>query len=130
MGSFFDRLTAAAPEAARALGDPIAAERRFAELADAAAAAWPGIAVARSHLEAALAAKRGGDAPPPFAPDLAIELHLAIACAAGDPTAITTFERRYLDVVPQALAHMRLPADTVDSVRAAVRTKLLVAEPD
>jgi RNA polymerase sigma-70 factor (ECF subfamily) len=130
MGSFFDRLSAAAPEAARSLGDPEAVERRFDELASAAAAAWPGVIVPRDELARVTSSKLAGDDPPAFGQDLVSELFLAIACAAGDAAAITTFERRYLDVVPQALAHMRLPAATVDAVRAAVREKLLVREED
>jgi RNA polymerase sigma-70 factor (ECF subfamily) len=128
MGSFFDQLAAAAPGAARALGEPEAVERRFADLADAAAAAWPGVIVAREALARAVVEKLAGADPPPLGPDLVTELHLALACAAGDAAAIAAFERRYLDGVPQALAHMRLPAATVDSVRAIVCDKLLLRD--
>jgi RNA polymerase sigma-70 factor, ECF subfamily len=100
------------------------------ELCDAAAAAWPDVAVDRAELRRAIEAKLAGDDPPPLVPDLAIELHLAIACARGDAAAIGHFERRYLDVVAPALAHMKLPAATVDDVRAAVRDKLLLADGD
>jgi RNA polymerase sigma-70 factor (ECF subfamily) len=130
MGSFFDRLAAAAPEAARALGEPEDVERRFTELAREAAAAWPGVTVPRDALADAVAAKLTGDDPPAFGPDLVHEVHLALGCGAGDAAAIKAFDRRYLDVVPQALAHMRLPAATVDAVRAAVQEKLLVREGD
>lgn len=57
------------------------------------------------------------------------ELHLAIACARGDARAIAAFERAYLEVVPVALAGMKLPAATVEDVRAIVRDKLLLGEP-
>jgi RNA polymerase sigma-70 factor, ECF subfamily len=130
MGSFFDRLAAADPRAARALGEREAVDRRFAELADRAAATWPGVTVARDALAAAVAKKLSGDDPPPFVEELFTELHLALACAEGVSPAIAAFERSYLDVVPQALAHMRLPAATIDGVRAAVREKLLVREGD
>ena len=56
------------------------------------------------------------------------ELHLAIACARGDGAAIAAFDRAYLDVVPQALAAMKLPAATVDDVRATVRDRLLIGD--
>jgi RNA polymerase sigma-70 factor (ECF subfamily) len=91
-------------------------------LCDAAAAAWPDVAVERAAL-AALAEERGGDV------DVA-ELHLALGCARGDPAAIAHFDRRYLDVVIPALAHMKLAAATVEDVRAAVRDKLLLADGD
>ena len=54
------------------------------------------------------------------------EIDLAIACARGEPAAITRFDRDYLDVVPQALAAMKLPAATVEDVRSIVRDKLLL----
>jgi RNA polymerase sigma-70 factor (ECF subfamily) len=127
MVSFSDRLTA---RASRALGEREAVDRRFAELADAAAAAWPGVTVPRDALADAVIEKLAGDDPPPFGPDLVTETFLALACAEGDAAAITAFERSYLDAVPQALAHMRLPAATVDGVRAAVRDKLLLRDGD
>jgi RNA polymerase sigma-70 factor (ECF subfamily) len=98
------------------------------ELLDAAAAAWPDVALDRAELAAAIEARLAGDDPPPRTPDLAIELHLAIACARGDAAAIAHFDRRYLDVVAPALAHMKLPAATVEDVRAAVRDKLLLPD--
>lgn len=98
------------------------------ELCDAAAAAWPDVAVDRADLLRAIEAKLAGDDPPPLAPDLAIELHLALACARGDAAAIGHFDRRYLDVVTPALAHMKLPAATIEDVRSAVRDKLLLAD--
>ena len=44
----FDLLAAAAPEAARALGEPAAVEDRLAAACRAAAETWPGV-----HVEAA-----------------------------------------------------------------------------
>jgi len=130
MASFFEQLAAVAPAAASALGGAEAAERRFAELAGAAEAAWPGVAVPRDALARAVVEKLAAADPPPLGPDLVSEVHLALGCAAGDAAAIAWFERRYLDVVPQALAHMRLPAATVDAMRAEVRDKLLVSGGD
>lgn len=100
------------------------------ELCDAAAAAWPDVAVDRAELVRAIEARLAGDDPPPLGPELAIELALAIACARGDAAALAHFDRRYLDVVAPALAHMKLPAATVEDVRAAVRDKLLLPDGD
>jgi RNA polymerase sigma-70 factor (ECF subfamily) len=126
----YDLLAARAPEDARALGDAETGERTLAARCAEAAAAWPGVAVAPDEVVALLAAKLGGDDAPALAAADVAELHLAIACARGDAAAISAFDRRYLDVVPQALAHMRLPAATVDDVRSAVRDKLLLADGD
>ena len=85
-----------------------------------AAARWPGVELTAAEL--AELAGRAGDTT-----DLA-EVYLAIACARGNAVAIAAFDRDYLAVVPQALATMRLPAATVDDVRAIVRDKLLVGD--
>jgi RNA polymerase sigma-70 factor (ECF subfamily) len=92
-----------------------------------AAAAWPGVSVERDVFVAAYEAKVGDDEPLP--PAGAAELYLALACARGDNAAIAAFDREFLAVVPVALAAMKLPAATVDDVRATVRDKLLLAEP-
>ena len=122
----YDVLLARAPDAARGLGTPEAGEAILVALCAEAAAAWPGVAVEPAELVAVLAAKE----PPALTGAAAIELHLALACARGDPAAIAAFERSYLDVVPQALAGMKLPAATVDDIRALVRDKLLLPEGD
>ncbi len=103
-------------------------EPRLAALCDAAAAAWPDVAVSRAELTAAIEERLAVEEPPPLTDALAIELHLAIGCARGDPAAIGHLERSYLDVVPAALASMKLPAATVEDVRAAVRDKLLLPD--
>jgi RNA polymerase sigma-70 factor (ECF subfamily) len=86
-----------------------------------AKAAHPGIDVSRDELAAALATK--DDQP---TPEGAAELYLAVACARGDSAAIAAFERDYLSAVPAALASTKLPAATVEDIRAAVRDKLLL----
>ena len=85
-----------------------------------ACARWPGIAVEPAAVRAAAEAREATTA------DGIAEIHLALACERGDAAAIAAFERAYLDVVPVALAGMRLPAATIEDVRAAVRDKLLV----
>jgi RNA polymerase sigma-70 factor (ECF subfamily) len=123
-----DLVAARAPEAARALGEPAAAEQRLRSLCDAAAAAWPGVTVPAADLIAALADKLAGDLALESVD--AAELYLAIGCVRGDAAAIAAFDTGYLYVVPQALASMKLPAATVDDVRSIVRDKLLLADGD
>ncbi len=125
----YDLVAASAPDAARALGEPEAAERTLAGLCADAATAWPGLTVEPAALIAAFAPKLAGDDPAALTIAGLAELHLALACAAGSNAAIAAFDRAYLDVVPQALGPMKLPAATVDDVRATVRDKLLLAEP-
>ena len=96
---------------------------------DAAAAAWPGTEVEPTALVHALAAKLAAADPPALGAAAFVELHLAMACAAGQPAAIAHLERAYLDVVAPALARLGVPAALVDDVRATVRQRLLVAEP-
>jgi len=121
---------AAAPDVADGLGDAESAERALAALCAEAAAAWPGVEVAPVEVIRLLATKLAvADDRPALSAAALGELHLAIACARGDATAIAAFERAYLDVVPQALARMKLPVATVEDVRAAVRDKLLLADP-
>lgn len=125
-----DLIAVRAPDAARALGEPAAAERALAALCEEAAAAWPGVTVEPAALVAALAEKLASDEPPPLSAAAAAEVALALACARGEPAAIAAFDRAYLAVVPQALAGMKLPAATVEDVRAAVRDKLLLPDGD
>lgn len=123
-----DVLAARAPAAAAGLGAPDDAERTLAALCAEAAAAWPGVAVDARAVIGALAGKLDDGAGLTAA--AAAEVHLALACARGDGAAVAAFDRAYLDVVPQALAGMKLPAATVDDVRATVRDKLLLADGD
>ncbi|HEU0037610.1 MAG TPA: hypothetical protein VFQ53_43665 [Kofleriaceae bacterium] len=125
-----DLLAAAAPDAARALGAPDEAERALAALCSEAAAAWPGIVVEPADVIRAFAGKLAGDDAPALTATALAEVHLAIACARGDNAAVAAFDRAYLDVVPHALAGMKLPPATVEDVRSAVRDKLLLADGD
>jgi RNA polymerase sigma-70 factor (ECF subfamily) len=125
-----DLVAAVAPEAARALGSADDAEATLASLYGEAAAAWPGIEVAAEDVIRAFALKLAADEPPPVTAAGISELYLALACARGNAKAIAAFDRAYLDVVPAALASMKLPAATVDDVRSIVRDKLLLADGD
>lgn len=93
-----------------------------------AARAWPAFHVEVWTFVAAVEAKLAEPDPPVLGAEGAGELYLALGCAAGDPAAIAAFDREYLAVVPTALAGMKLPAATVEDVRATVRDKLLLAD--
>ncbi len=125
-----DLLAARAPQAADALGSPDAAERALVALCSEAATAWPGVRVEPATVIGALAGKLAGDDPPALSAAAVTEIHLALACARGDNAAVAAFERAYLEVVPHALAGMKLPAATVEDVRSMVRDKLLLADGD
>jgi RNA polymerase sigma-70 factor, ECF subfamily len=125
-----DRLARRAPAAAAALGAPAAGEPVLAALCAEAAAAWAGVAVDPADVIDALADRLAADDAVAITAAAVAELHLAIACARGDAAAIVAFDRAYLDVVPRALAAMKLPAATVDDVRATVRDRLLLADGD
>jgi RNA polymerase sigma-70 factor (ECF subfamily) len=103
-------------------------DEQLAALCDEAAAAWPGVVVDKAEIIAAFKAKLAGEDPPPVTAAGVSELYLALACARGDGTAIAAFDRAFLDVVPAALASMKLPKATVEDVRATVRDKLLLAD--
>jgi RNA polymerase sigma-70 factor, ECF subfamily len=100
----------------------------LSKLCAEAAALWPDVIVPADDVAAAFADKLAGDDPPAATAGNVGEVHLAIACARGDATAIAAFDRAYLEVVPVALASMKLPAATVEDVRSIVRDKLLLAD--
>ena len=102
----------------------------LATLCDEAAATWPGISIDKPALVAALRAKLAGDDPPALTAAGVAELHLALACARGDAAAIAAFDREYLDVVRAALSGMKLPAATIEDIRAVVRDKLMLPDGD
>jgi RNA polymerase sigma-70 factor (ECF subfamily) len=109
-------------------GDDATLEATLGALVDAAARAWPMLAIDRPALARVLAERiapaRLADGEP-----AAIELALARACADGHPAALAALERDYFAGVPAGLAHMRLPAAVIDDVLQLTRTRLLVAEP-
>lgn len=104
-----------------------ALEATLGRLVDAAARAWPALAVDRAVL-ARLIAERVAPDRLDAAEPAAIELALARACALGDAAALAALEREYLAGIPAGLGHMKLPAAVVDDVVQLTRTRLLVAE--
>jgi len=98
------------------------------EIIDAVDARFPGLRCDPVAVADQLARRFPEGAPLPA--EGVAEIALALACAAGDPPGLALFEAHYLDVVPLALARMKLGADRVDEIRQLVRQKLLVAEPE
>ena len=99
----------------------------------AAARAWPEVILDAREVKRVVEAKReaamvAGDVAPALDVANVAEIHLAIACARGDAAAISAFDRAYLDVVPVALAGMKLAAATVEDIRSSVRDRLLLAD--
>jgi RNA polymerase sigma-70 factor, ECF subfamily len=102
----------------------------LAEHLQRAALDWPGVSVDRAAVAELARAKLAADDPIALSAAAVSELYLAVGCARGDAAAIAAFDRAFLDVVPLALAQMKLPAATVEDVRATVRDKLLLADGD
>ncbi len=105
-----------------------------AEVTAQVAARWPSIAIEHDTFVAFLETLPAGagavEAASEHDDEALAELYLACGCHNRDAAAFAHFDANYLSVVPAALAHMRLPADTVDEVRQQVRHKLLLAEAD
>lgn len=97
------------------------------EAIERAGARWPELDLDPDDFAAYAA--RCVEAPDELDDDALAELFLACGCSQGDRTALALFEAKYLDVVPAALAHMKLGEDILDEARQLVRHKLLVAAP-
>ena len=97
-------------------------EATLRSLCDRAAACWDELTVSDEALVELLARRGLCDAD-----DAGLaELVLAVGCLRGDAAAHRLVERHYFDVVPAALAHMKLSAAMVDDVAQVVREKLLI----
>lgn len=97
------------------------------EAIERAGRAWPELTIDPDEFSAY--ATRCVEAPDDLDDEALAELFLACGCSRGDAAALALLEAKYLDVVPAALAHMKLGPETIDEVRQLVRHKLLVAEP-
>ena len=97
------------------------------EAIDRAARAWPELQIEPASFSAYV--ERVVDDTASLDDASLAELYLACGCTHGNATALALFDAKYLDVVPAALAHMKLGSTTLDEVRQLVRQKLLVAEP-
>lgn len=95
-----------------------------------AAAAYPDLAVDADRFAAELARRLGPLASPAqLATVRAAHVHLAIACAAGDPSALRTCEDELFDEVGFAAARVRARPDQADDARGRLRHLLFTAEP-
>jgi RNA polymerase sigma-70 factor (ECF subfamily) len=102
----------------------------LAGLRAAAVAAYPDVDVAAAAFAAELARRLGATAgPETLARVRADHVHLAIACAAGDPAAVRRFESDFLAEVDAAASRLRARPDQVDEVRGRLRRTLFVSEP-
>lgn len=96
----------------------------LAALVDASTARWPALRIDPAALAAALT-DRALAATAPTAPDVA----LALALAAGDPTALAIFEREVVPDLRGALARLDDSGDAADEALQRTREKLLVGGP-
>jgi RNA polymerase sigma-70 factor (ECF subfamily) len=102
----------------------------LAQLRTAALAAYPDLTVDAATFGAELARRLGAAASPEqLARVRADHVHLAIACAAGDPLAIRRFEGDFLDEIDAAARRLRARPDQADEVRGHLRRILFVGEP-
>lgn len=92
------------------------------ELYELCQAAWPTLTLPKD----AFAAHLGRGAEPVNREHVA-ELFLSCACLAGDPKAISLFERNYLSQIPLFLSKVERDPDAVADVQQSLREKLLVA---
>jgi RNA polymerase sigma-70 factor (ECF subfamily) len=130
-----DPLNAFRAHAPAAVGELPAAEveRALTGLIARGAAAWPSVRLESEKIavQAALslsAAIRGAELPAALEALHAGDLHLAAACAAGSPAALTAFERTFLsaEAVRGALLRIDPSPAFADEVRQAVREKLFI----
>jgi RNA polymerase sigma-70 factor (ECF subfamily) len=92
---------------------------------DDARAQWPGIEVSFDRFVARLAdGDLGGNSEKRSA--RARDLYLACACEDWNPVALTEFERHYLSVVGEAIAHIDRSSDFAEEVRQILRERILV----
>jgi RNA polymerase sigma-70 factor (ECF subfamily) len=96
------------------------------DMLQAGRAAWPEVAVEPDAFARFVEAREPDAAQ--HASLHAADLYLACACAAGDPAALSAFERAYLAQVEGFLRGVRATADLVDEVRQVLREKLFLGE--
>jgi RNA polymerase sigma-70 factor (ECF subfamily) len=102
----------------------------LARLRAAALAAYPDLSVDAATFGAELARRLGAAASPEqLAHVRADHVHIAIACAAGDPLAIHRFEDDFLDEVDATAGRLRARPDQADEVRSHLHRILFVSEP-
>jgi RNA polymerase sigma-70 factor (ECF subfamily) len=103
--------------------EPDRAATRVRALYDAAAAAWPEVAVALDAFAARLEAAGG-----PEAVTYPGDLYLACGCGAGDAAALRAFDERHLSDARAAIARIDGSPDFVAEVQQLLRERLFVGE--
>jgi RNA polymerase sigma-70 factor (ECF subfamily) len=93
---------------------------------EAARAAWPGVAVDPERFAREVRGRLEGDVP--LASLHTGDLYLTVACAAGDPRALATFEAELGPDVLRALGKLRLRGPAAVELHQRIRHKLFVAE--
>jgi RNA polymerase sigma-70 factor (ECF subfamily) len=102
----------------------------ISQLRDAACTAYPDLAVDAATFAAELARRLGTAANPEILARVrADHVHIAIACADGDPLAVRCFETEFLDEVDATARRLRARPDQADEVRGQLRRILFVSEP-
>lgn len=130
-GTLEDAFRAALDDEARPRFDGAATlGATLAQLREAALAAYPELAVDAATFAAELARRLGAAADPAqLARIRADHVHLAIACAGGDPRAARLVEDDFLGEVDAAARRLRARPDQADEVRGHLRRILFVSEP-
>jgi RNA polymerase sigma-70 factor, ECF subfamily len=102
----------------------------LAGLCDEAEAAWPEFRVPRHTFLAKLQAiVPAAEAPSLNRPEIChVDLYLAVACATGNPAAITAFTCRHTARLQDYLRRFSDSSDLIDEVRAKLEDKLLLSE--
>jgi RNA polymerase sigma-70 factor, ECF subfamily len=123
-------LAALADEARPRFEGAAALAETLAQLREAALAAYPDLAVDAENFAAELARRLGATASPEqLARVRADHVHLAIACAAGDPLAVRQFEDELLEEVEATARRLRACPDQADEVRGHLHRILFISEP-
>ena len=95
---------------------------------DKGRAAYPQVTVGTEALAPLVQQRLQGEDHPEQL--IAEEIFLACACALGDSTAITAFERAYFGVIPAALSRLSLGRDEIAEVEQILRVRLFVTDAD
>jgi RNA polymerase sigma-70 factor (ECF subfamily) len=98
------------------------ASSRTASFESAGQEAWPEIVVDPAAFARFLEERAAAE------PRHAADLYLAFACAGGNPTALTAFDRRYLADVETYLGGVNPSPELIDEVRQALREQLFLGE--
>lgn len=119
-----------AGRAREALAGLAGLEARLAHLVEEARRAWPDVALDAGAFVRHLGARLAEDDEPrgALAQVLAADLHLACACARGEPAALAIFEAELLPLVARYLARAQRSPAFAEEVLQTFRVRLLVGD--